>query len=67
MHHSLTINGHTIELDITHCVNVKPDAMCCDSADDCLGYREVDFEILSAPDDVDEDDIRRALLCLMGG
>lgn len=51
MHHTLTLHGHTIEVVVTSCVDVKPDYSTWDSDDDYYGYRELEFNVLSVTDE----------------
>ncbi|MDH0157322.1 hypothetical protein [Stutzerimonas stutzeri] len=47
MRFEIDLDEYRLAVEVTHCLDVKPDYRSWDSADDYYGYREMEFEVIS--------------------
>jgi hypothetical protein len=47
MRFEIDLDEYRLAVEVTHCLDVKPDYRSWGSADDYYGYREMEFEVIS--------------------
>ncbi|WP_313489140.1 hypothetical protein [Stutzerimonas nitrititolerans] len=47
MNYQIDLDEYRLAVEVTHCVDVKPDPNCRDSDHDYYGYREMEFTVVS--------------------
>lgn len=47
MRFEIDLDEYRLAVEVTHCLDVKPDYRSWSSADDYYGYREMEFEVIS--------------------
>lgn len=47
MKFEIDLDEYRLAVEVTHCLDVKPDYRSWGSADDYYGYREMEFEVIS--------------------
>lgn len=57
MIHELCVDGFSLEVEVTHCINTPPAHWSRDSDWDAQGEREIEFKVLSAVE-YDEDGVK---------
>ena len=62
MRFEIDLDEYRLAVEVTHCLDVKPDYRCRDSDWDYYGYREMEFEVTSGTifdEDGNETDLGR--------